>query len=95
MKMNPQERYGECPDATYHGLHHWFKHLHEQLGWMVLAKHYGMMDKVAVYKHSIQRIQCAIEKKIKHTKDKDRKEDLRIIHHNIMILWEHVKEDFP
>lgn len=91
---NHMHNYGECIDSTYHGLHHWFKHLNEHLGWMVLAKNYGMMDKIAVYKTSLQRFKCALENKIKHTRDFDKKEDLRIMHHNITILIEHAHKDF-
>ena len=94
MKMSIKEKYAECPDATYHGLHHWFKHLHEELGWMVLAKDYGMMDKIATYKHSIQRLECALRAKMANLKDADKKEDIKIMHHNILILWEHVQKDF-
>ena len=85
---------GDCIDSSYHGLHHWYKNLHEKLGWMILAKSYGMSDKIAVYKTSLHRFKCAVEKKIKNTRDHDRKEDLRILHHNIMILTEHVDKDF-
>jgi len=94
MKMSIKEKYAECPDATNHWLHHWFKHLHEELGWMVLAKDYGMNDKVATYKHSIQRLECALREKIKHVRDHDKKEDLKIMHHNVLILREHVQKDF-
>jgi hypothetical protein len=89
-----KNRYADCPDATTHGLHHWFKHMFEELGWMVLAKDYGMTDKVAVYKHSIERLKCALETKIKNVHDSDKKEDLAIMLHNVLILSDHVKKDF-
>ena len=84
----------DCIDASYLGLHHWFKHLHEELGWMVLAQSYGMMDKIAVYKSSVKRFKCAIEHRIKNMRDFDKKEDLRIMHHNICVLLDHVEKDF-
>jgi hypothetical protein len=86
--------YAECPDATFHGLQCWAKHLFEKLGWMVLAKNYGMLDKVTVYKTSIQRLKCAIEKKIKNLHDKDKKEDMLIWHRNVCMLMEHAEKDF-
>jgi hypothetical protein len=92
--MKSHHYYPECPDATFYGLQKWGKHLFEELGWMVLAKEYGMLDKVAVYKASIRRIKCALEKKIKHLRDYDKKEDLRLLHHNICCLMEHVDKDF-
>ena len=85
--------YGECIDATFHGLQCWFKSLFEKLGWMILAKNRGMTDKISVYKHSIERLKCTLEKKIKNTKDHDKKEDLMIMHENLMILWEHANKD--
>ena len=70
------------------------KHMSEELGWMVLAQSYGMTDKVAVYKSSVKRLKCALENKIKNTKDSDKIQDLRIMHHNVCILMEHVAKDF-
>jgi len=85
---------GECCDATFHGLHHWHKHLFEELGWMVLAKDRGMTDKVAVYVNSIRRCKMALEQKVAKTRDSDKKQDLKIMHHNICVLLEHAEKDF-
>jgi predicted ATP-binding protein involved in virulence len=85
---------GECCDATFHGIHHWYKHMFEELGWMILAKSRGMTDKVTTYLSSIRRLKTAIEQKIKHVKDSDKKEDLKIMHHNVCILMEHAEKDF-
>jgi hypothetical protein len=87
--------HGECCDATFHGLHHWNKAMFEQLGWMILAKEHGMMDKISTYKNSIKRLKMAIEKKMKHMKDSDKKEDLMIMYHNVCCLEKHVDADFP
>lgn len=98
MKMRrtmKNKKYGdsECSYATFHGLHGWFKHLFEELGWMILAKSYGMTDKIMVYKHSLKRFKCAVEKKLHIIKDTDKKEDLRIMHHNITVLISHAEKD--
>jgi hypothetical protein len=93
-KKNHFQTLSTCPDATFYGLHHWMKHLFEELGWMVLAHKRGMLDKVSTYKHSIERCKCAIEEKMKNIHDHDKKEDLRIMLENIEILWEHVGNDF-
>ena len=85
---------GECFDATFHGLHEWHKHMFEQLGWMVLAKSYGMTDKIAVYKSSLIRLKHSLEEKIKSTREKDRRDDLHILHKNVMTLLEHAEKDF-
>jgi hypothetical protein len=84
----------ECCDATFHGIHHWFKAMFEELGWMILAKERGMMDKVMTYKNSVNRLRMAIEKKLKNTRDVDRKDDLKIMHENVCILCDHVEKDF-
>jgi len=85
---------GDCCDATFHGLHEWHKHMFEQLGWMILAKSHGFTDKIAVYKSSLIRLKHSLEEKIKSTKEKDRKDDLHILHKNVCILIEHVEKDF-
>jgi hypothetical protein len=94
--MKPVEyHHGECCDATFHGLHIWSKTMFEQLGWMVLAKEHGMVDKLSTYKNSIMRLKMAIEKKMKSMKDADKKEDLMIMHDNVCCLEKHVMSDFP
>jgi hypothetical protein len=84
---------GECCDATFHGLHKWYARMFEELGWMVLAKSRGMVDKTAVYKSSVKRLKMAIEQKLAHIRDTDKKDDLEIMHKNVCILLEHVEKD--
>jgi len=84
----------ECAYATHQGLSVWYKHLFEELGWMVLAKNRGMSDKVSVYLHSIRRFKNSIEYKITTTQEKDRRNDLQIMHSNVCILLEHAEKDF-
>jgi len=87
---------GFCCEATHHGLQEWYKMKFEKLGWMILAKKRGMNDKVMEYKNSVNRLEKAIEHKLKyHTKDADRKDDLRIMLENVEVLKEHVEMDFP
>ena len=83
-----------CIDATFHGLQEWYKAKFEKLGWMILAKERGMMDKVLSYQNSIHRLHSTLEHKIKQIRDKDKKEDLIIMKNNVEILLEHVKKDF-
>jgi hypothetical protein len=80
--------------ATYIGLHQWFKSEYEKLGWMVLAKSKGMHEKVRVYVHSVQRLHDHLECKIKDTMDKDRLDDLTIMFNDVKILLAHCKRDF-
>ena len=83
-----------CAEATVAGLQHWFTHVFEQLGWMILAHKYGYTDKINTYKKSIDRMQCALEKKIGSTHDSDVKKDLMIMLENSRALKEHVHKDF-
>ena len=85
---------GYCCDKTMKGLQHWYKCKFEKLGWMVLAKERGMYDKIGVYKNSLMRLKKAIEKKIASVHEADRKDDLRILHKNLMCLIDHVEKDF-
>lgn len=79
--------------ATFHGLHHWHKAMFEELGWMILAKKYGYMDKVYAYKNSVVRLKEALEKRMASMKDTDRKKDLSILHQNVITLMEHAEKD--
>jgi predicted ATP-binding protein involved in virulence len=83
----------ECALVTHHGIAGWYKHLFEELGWMILAKKRGMMDKVGTYLHSLQRFKNSIEYKISTTQERDRKQDLQIMHSNICVLLDHVERD--
>jgi hypothetical protein len=82
-----------CHETTFHGLNDWMKCKFEKLGWMVLAKHKGYKDKTNCYLNSINRLKIAIEDKMNHIHDNDKKEDLEIMLHNVKILQEHAKRD--
>ena len=90
-KMGMHHEY--CDYSTYHGLHKWFSHLFEELGWMILAKKYGLNDKTTVYKASLHRFKHTVEAKMRDIHDKDKKEDLRIMHKNMLVLMEHAEKD--
>ena len=83
-----------CCEATMHGLHEWYDDKFEKLGYMILAKARGHDDKIMCYKTSLNRLLQAIEHKLTHIQERDRKEDLQIMLHNVKILIEHVNKDF-
>jgi hypothetical protein len=83
----------ECCDATMHAIYDWQKHMFEELGWMILAKRRGMLDKVNTYKNSLARLKMTILKKHKHVRDLDKKDELMILLKNVEILTEHANED--
>jgi benzoyl-CoA reductase/2-hydroxyglutaryl-CoA dehydratase subunit BcrC/BadD/HgdB len=83
----------DCCDATMEGIHHWYKRMFEELGWMILAKHRNMLDKTSTYKNSLDRLKTAIEQKLARIHDKDKKDDLEIMHKNVLILIEHAHVD--
>jgi len=67
----------------------------EKLGWMILAKKNGNLDKVNAYMNSVNRLNSSIEHYLKyHAKDHDRKQDLNIMCDNVCVLSDHVKADF-
>ena len=84
---------GSCCDATFHGIHEWYKHMFEHLGWMILAKQRGMTDKTMVYLSTLKRLKMAMEQKIKSIKDTDKKTDLKIMLENVCTLMEHAERD--
>lgn len=83
-----------CCDATFYSLNCWYQCKFEELGWMILAKNRGMMDKVMTYRHSIHHLHNSIERKMREIKSPDKKADLKIMLENLMVLEEHLKKDF-
>ena len=79
--------------ATVEGTHHWYKHLFEHLGWMILAKERGYHDKLFAYKNSIRRIIESIEERLPKLEDKDTKKDFEIMKQDLLVLKKHVEED--
>ena len=53
---NSTKRAEKCCKATFHAINHWYKEEFEKLGWMVLANHRGMDDKIMHYKKSLDRL---------------------------------------
>ena len=96
VKKNKTLKIQKCKyQATFNGLSNWYKHMFEQLGWMVLAKNKkGMKDRVSTYKKSLQRLKEALECKVKNEIDIDNKNDLLILCADLNILIAHVKKDF-
>ena len=84
----------EKHSSTFHGLHHWHKHAFEHLGWMVLAKSHGCMEKVHAYQSSLQHLKHALECRIRTIHDVDRKCDLKTLHCDICCLIDHAHKDF-
>ena len=82
-----------CCDATYKCIHKWYTAMFEKLGWMILAKNHGFHEKVVNYKHSLERLKDTIEKKWKHIRDKDKKDDLAIMLDNVNCLIAHAEKD--
>jgi len=94
MNHTMKNHKGVYVEATMHGLQHWHDAMFEKLGWMILAREHGMMDKVMSYKASVERLKKSIEHKIKQVKETDHKTDLKIMWDNVCVLEKHVYEDF-
>jgi|LauGreSBDMM110SN_4_FD.fasta_scaffold40042_1 predicted ATP-binding protein involved in virulence len=88
------KRGGNHIRATGHAIKKWYEKMFEQLGWMILADQKGYTDKITSYKASLERLKDAIETKMQNVHESDRKEDLKIMHENLMILMSHVNKDF-
>jgi hypothetical protein len=87
---------GELPEhtATFHGLHHWHKHIFEKLGWMVLAKAKGHDDKIEQYKRGIMRFLETVDHVSSEYSNTDRKHDLNVLKMNMLELQEFVNKTF-
>jgi hypothetical protein len=81
-------------EYTYHGLVKWYHAMFEKLGWMILAKEYGMHDKISTYKHSLERLKDGIIQKHKEMENNDKHKDLEIMLRNVTILIKHAHKDF-
>jgi hypothetical protein len=77
---------GHSHEATFHGLHKWFKRKFEKLGWMCLAKTHGDTLKINAYMDSIERLKASLESKLNALHEADRKGDIKILHVNICVL---------
>jgi len=73
-------------DCTFHGLHKWQEHMFQHLGWMIMAKEHNSKLKIKAYMDCIQHFLICAEKKIKDTRDEDRKDDLAILMKNVTCL---------
>lgn len=78
---------------TVQGVYHWYKHLFEHLGWMILAKERSYHDKLFAYKNSIQRLIEGIDYRMSSLGDKDTKKDFEIMRADLLILKKHVEKD--
>jgi len=85
-----QKKQSTTNEYTFHGLHEWTKAMFEKLGWMLLAKRDGHMDKALSYQNGVKRLRDALEEKIKKTREKDRKDDLTILKNNVETLIENI-----
>ena len=66
----------------------------EKLGWMILAERDGREQKIMQYKEGIQHLREALAEKVDETSDIDKKNDLQILHYNVLFLIDHVKKYF-
>lgn len=72
----------------------WYVELYEKLGWMVLAQQKGLKFKLEYYKKSIRLLKDELICKINTIQDYDKRNDLRIILDNVIILEKHVEKGF-
>ena len=73
-------------DATYHGLHDWYRKSFEKFGWMLLAQNRGDLDKLKCYNRMVNHLVEALETKIKNITNKENIDDLTIMLNNSKIL---------
>ncbi len=77
------------------GIMKWYVHLYEKLGWMVLAKHQGLVLAMEFYKRAIGVLKERIICKINDVRDYDKRNDLQIILNNVIVLENYVNSNFP
>jgi len=77
----------DAQEATFYGLHKWEMKIFERLGWMVLAKNERNSLKIKAYFQCIHTLKSSLHKKMEDVEEKDRKDDLKILHDQACILW--------
>jgi hypothetical protein len=77
----------DAQEATFYGLHKWEMKIFERLGWMVLSKNEGNSLKIKAYFQCINTLKSSLHKKMEEVEEKDRKDDLKILHDQACILW--------
>lgn len=75
-------------ESTYHGLMKWYSNEIEKFGWMVIFAQNEQnaeykVKKLELYIESLNELKSTIEEKITSIEEKDRKEDLLIIHRRL------------
>jgi len=80
--------------GTMHGVQEWYVGKFEKLGWMVLAKEEGNMEKIAEYKKSIEHLLEVIEHLSGEYEDHDRKHDLAVLAKKTKCLLSFVNKNF-
>jgi len=81
-KKTPENRIG----YTMYDLYHWTKAMYENYGWMILAMKRGHFEKVHAYVTSLRHLMSALNKKIRQMKERDRKDDLRVLKRKVAVL---------
>jgi len=61
---------------------------------IVLANEHGVYYKVDSYKKSLDKLKCALTKKMKEMSNSDKQKDIAIMLKNTEILMMHVNKDF-
>ena len=94
VKLVKKIKFAPAIDYTYPGLVKWYHAMFEKLGWMILAKEYGMDDKISSYKNSLQRLKDGLLKKGKDMENHDKSKDIEIMLRNVNLLIKHANKDF-
>jgi hypothetical protein len=81
-------------DTTFDGLQKWYACEFKKIGYIILAKERGELDRVTEYITCLKRLHRNIHARMKIIHDKDRKCDLEIMCHNLCILMDHANKDF-
>lgn len=81
-------------DTTMYGIYKWYDSMFEKLGWMVIAENKKDSEKIHTYYNCILKLYKALHNREMKSKDVDRKIDYKLMMENILILINHVHNDF-
>lgn len=84
--MQADESTANESDHTFAGLCHWYKHMIEKFGWILIARKQNNNDKLACYRSSLDSLNRHLSLGLKMYQDPDRRTDLEIMLANVNYL---------
>src|SRR4029079_3110502 len=81
-------------EITLKGLCKWYDQMFEKFGHVIVAREQGNQEKYVEFKKHLAKLATAIKEKLPSVNYIDKKNDLMIMHKNVMTLLGHMDKEF-